>query len=80
LYRNWLNERSKDSCDASDLNNYENKVRFFNGKADGKGKTGCNRLQLSENATGKVVVDKNGIKYTWKNYISLTAFVPGQPG
>jgi len=41
----------------------------LNSEADGKGKAGYNRFQLPEDATGKVVVDENGIKDTkniWK--------------
>ena len=42
----------------------------MNGKADGKRKTGYNRVKLSErNIRCKVIVDEKGIKDLWNEYM-----------
>jgi len=38
-------------------------------KADGERKTGYNGVRLSERVLDKVIVDKKGIKDSWKEYM-----------
>jgi len=44
-------------------------VQICNGKADGQRKTGYNWVKHIKGASGKVIVDGNGIKDSWKEYM-----------
>ena len=43
-------------------------ANFLNSKADGKRKTGYNKVK-QKGVSGKVIVDDKGIKDSWKEYM-----------